>query len=378
MNTTFNLSFYCRPSKSDRKGLAPIEISLIINGKRTFINLPRKEYPETFRKEMTTRRNTPTKDYCNEIRRKVNEMQTDMLRNDIPITAQSLKEYFKNGGVKTYTLGDLKKDYLTLIMKRIGTDLTYSAFKKYQNAFDCMEKFIPTDTELSSVSTGKIQRMIGEMNATYEKSTVAGIITKIKTAFTYAHNSNMVNNNPFNGIKVQRPKKDIVYLTETELEQIINLNIDNDSISDVRDAFVLQSATGLAYIDIYNLKKEDIQIAEDGTHYIVKNRHKTSTQYTTVVLPFGVEVLKKHDYELHIISNQKYNAYLKVLQGMSGIKTNLTTHIARKTFATLLINRGIRMETVSKALGHSSTRITENYYAELQKNTVIKEIKSIF
>ena len=43
---TFSTRFYCRKSKADKQGLAPVELSIVINGERTYIRLPRKERPE--------------------------------------------------------------------------------------------------------------------------------------------------------------------------------------------------------------------------------------------------------------------------------------------------------------------------------------------
>ena len=172
--------------------------------------------------------------------------------------------------------------------------------------------------------------------------------------------------------------KKIEYLTEEELSRINDLKIDNKSLEDVRDAFILQSATGLAYIDLLNLRKEDIKVTEDGTHYITKQRHKTETEYTTVVLPMGVEVLKKHNYNLRVITNQKYNLFLKTIQALANIDKTMTTHLARKTFCCLLLNKGVSINTVAKCAGHADIKITRSYYATLQEATVIKEVKQAF
>lgn len=378
MRTTHTLQFYCRQSKANKNGLSKIELSIIINGKRVFINLPREEYPDNFKKHISSKRNNPLKEYLDEIRTKFKDIELDMMRNNIPLTADNVREYYKSGGVRTNTVGDLFTEYLEMLNKRVGKDLTHSAYKKYQNAFDCFKRFCSESTELSLVTKGMVEKFLIDCNSKYEKSTTCGIMTKVKTAFTFAKDSNLMQINPFSGVKYSRGKKDIEYLTEDEIKAIYDLNIDNKSLSDVRDAFILQASTGLAYIDIYNLKKEDIKICEDGTHYIVKNRHKTNTQFVTVVLPIGVEVLKKHNYQLHIISNQKYNLFIKTIQGMTGIDKNITTHLARKTFATLLLNKGVRLETVSKALGHASVKITQSAYSKLLNNTVINEIKAVF
>lgn len=375
---TYSLSFYCRKSKADKKGLAPIELSIIINGKRVFINLPRKEYPDIFKKSVETKRNNPIKEYIDEVRNQFNSVQLDMMRNNIPLTSETLKEYYKTGGVKQFTIEDAFKEYQQLLFKRVDIDLTYAAYKKYIDAFNCFFKYVDKTKELTSVTPATIEGFLVDCNTKYTASTVCGIMTRIKTVMQYQRDNNRLQINPFLNVKYSRGKKDIEYLTEEEINKIYNLEIDNKSLSEVKDAFILQASTGLAYIDIYNLKKEDIQINSDGTHYIIKNRHKTNTQYTTVVLDKGVEVLKKHNYQLHIISNQKYNLFLKTIQSLAGIETNLTSHLARKTFATLLLNKGVRLETVSKALGHSSSKITQSAYSKLLSNTVINEIKAVF
>lgn len=78
------------------------------------------------------------------------------------------------------------------------------------------------------------------------------------------------------------------------------------------------------------------------------------------------------------MTNQKLNAYLKEIQTITGIRKTLHTHLFRKTYGTRLLNRGVRLETVSKCLGHSSTQITQQVYAKLLQETIISEVKQAF
>lgn len=65
---------------------------------------------------------------------------------------------------------------------------------------------------------------------------------------------------------------------------------------------------------------------------------------------------------LPVLTNQKMNAYLKEIADICGIRKNLTTHLARHTFATTItLGNGVPMETVSKMLGHSSISTTQIY-----------------
>lgn len=378
MRATHTLQMYCRNSKANKQGLANIEVSLIINQKRVFINLPRKEYPSTFKKAMESKRGNEIKDYIDEVRRKFNTIELDMMRNNLPLTAESVREYFKSGGIRTYTVGDLFSEYLELLSKRIGKDLTHSAYKKYQNAFDCFKKFCPETTELSAITKGIVEKFLIDCNSKYQKSTTSGIMTKVKTVFTFAKDSNKIQINPFLGVKYSRGKKDIEYLTEDEINRLKTKEIDIDRLAKVRDIAVFQIASGLAYIDTVKLRKEDIHFSEDGTCYIYKKRQKTNVEYTSVVFPEGVEILKKYDYKLPTISNQKGNAYLKEIQTICSIEKSLHFHLFRKTYATRLLNKGVRLEIVSRALGHSSVKITQSAYSKLLNNTVIDEIKAVF
>ena len=101
-----------------------------------------------------------------------------------------------------------------------------------------------------------------------------------------------------------------------------------------------------------------------------KKRGKTGVTYILPLNDTAISLLRKYDFELPIITNQKYNAYLKEIANICGIKKTLTTLLARHTAATLMLNAGIAIEVVSKTLGHSNTKMTQ-HYAKLLDKTVI-------
>ena len=378
MRTTSSLQYYCRLSKATKNGLAPIEASLIINGKRVFINLPRKEYPNEFKRLTEQKRNNPLKEYLFEVRNKFNEIQTDMMRMNIPLTAETLKDYFKTGGVKPYTLENVWTDYLKIQAQRIDKTITLMSYHKYESARNTMYEYVPKTTQLSAITPSTIQTILVGLQSKYKEGTVCSIMTKIKTVLTFAKDNGKMDINPFQNIKYGRGKQDIVYLTEEEIHTLANKQFDIDRLEKVRDLAVFQIASGMAYIDTQKLKPEDIHYDADGNCYIYKERQKTGVKYTAVVFPEGVEILKKYNNHLPSISNQKGNAYLKEIQTLCGISKTLHFHLFRKTYGTRLLNRGVRLETVSKCLGHSSTQITQMAYSKLLKETIIKEVSKVF
>ena len=378
MRTTYNLSFYCRNSKADKKGLSPIEVSLIINGKRVFVNLPRKEYPETFKKMTEAKRSNDLKEYLEEIRIQFNNIQTELIKNGVPVTAESIREYYRNGGYKPYSVEQLWEEYLAIQKKRVGVTLSKMSYDKYVSARNTFYEYVDKNKELTQINSATIQNILVNLQSKYQEATVCSIMTKIKTVLFFAKDNGKLNINPFQGIKYGKGKKDIVYLNENEILALRKKKMDVERLERVKDIAVFQIASGLAYIDVMNLRPEDIHFEEDGTCYIYKKRQKTGTEYTSVVFPEGVEILKKYNGNLPKISNQKGNAYLKEIQTLCKIHTNLTFHLFRRTYATRLINSGVRLEVVSKCLGHSSTAITQQAYSKLLNKTIIKEVKAVF
>lgn len=85
-------------------------------------------------------------------------------------------------------------------------------------------------------------------------------------------------------------------------------------------------------------------------------------------------VLEKYGWRLPILSNVKYNEYLKVMAQTAGVDKPITSHWARHTGATVLLNAGVDMETVARVLGHSSTKVTRSTYARLLDDTVVRKM----
>lgn len=376
MRTTFCLAFYCRHSKADKQGLAPIELSIIINGKRVFIQLLRKERPAEFKKAIQSKKTNPTKEFLEEIRRKFYEIETELIREGIPVTASSLRDYYRNGGTKKYTLDSLFTEYLTLLKKRVGHTLTPGAYRRYEVSRNTLYRYISPETPVQNLTPGDIQNFLIELQTQYEDSTTCSIMTRVKTVLEYAHSNGYITINLFSGCKYGKGQKEVTYLDEDDINRLMTKDLHTPRLDRIRDLAIFQISSGLAYIDTQLLTPGDIHTV-GGITYIQKPRQKTGTEFTSVVLSPGVEVLKKYDYNLPKISNQKMNAFLKEIQVLCGIKTNLTTHLFRRTYATRLLNSGVRLETVSKALGHSSTQITQAAYAKVLKETVISEIGSI-
>ena len=184
--------------------------------------------------------------------------------------------------------------------------------------------------------------------------------------------------NPYKWIEIDKGKEDSIHkcLTPEEVHRLSTAEMGTESLERVRDVFLFQTYTCLSYTDLKDFKASEIKEARNMKVYIGE-RIKTHKTFTIPLLPPAIEILEKYNYHLPIISNVKYNAYLKVVAQSAKIDKPLTSHWARHTGATLLLNKGIDMQIVSKICGHSSIKITEQVYAKLLDKTIIDAVSKI-
>ncbi len=372
MRTTLEIAFYCRASKATKKGVAPIEISISLNGTRKFLNLPLKVNPSDFNKKHKPQY---IEDYLSSQRTLVNNAVVDLAKNNLPLTINALKEYIQSGGVKSYTIKDWQTDFFKMLGKKLKSEMSLPHYKRYEYVQGIIYQYLKEDDELTQITPLLMDEIYTDLKAKYELSTACGYMTKIKRMVKFAIDNGKLTINPFQSIKIKKGEKQIEFLTAPEIDKLeaLHMVLTNKTLIGVLDVFLFSCYSGLAYIDMKELQPNDIRYKE-GYAYIEKKRHKTGTTFTSVLFPQALSILQRYDYHLPVITNQKTNEYLKQLGAMAQIDTNLHCHLGRATYACQLLNSGVRMETVARALGHKKMDITAKHYAKLLNTTVIQEI----
>lgn len=173
--------------------------------------------------------------------------------------------------------------------------------------------------------------------------------------------------NPYKWLHIEKDKDSGLqkYLTLEELHMIERAKMSLPSLERVRDLFVFQTYTCMAYTDLCDF---DASQVKDGIY--TGNRGKTGQEFSFLLMEPARKVLEKYANKLPIVSNIKYNEYLKLVAKEAGVQKNLTTHWARHTGATILLNAGVPMDIVSKILGHSTVNETRRTYAKLLDKTI--------
>ena len=212
---------------------------------------------------------------------------------------------------------------------------------------------------------------------------VSFFIFSTKRIILIARNNGILTGNPFANYKIRLEKVDRGYLTEDEIKIILKKKMVSERLEQVRDVFIFSCFSGLAYVDVANLKEDNIRKSFDGNLWIITKRQKTNTDVNVPLLDIPKMILEKYKGKLPngkvlpIISNQKLNAYLKEIADVCEIKKNLTFHLARHTFATTTtLAKGVPIETVSKMLGHTNIETTQ-IYARITNNKISNDMQGL-
>lgn len=186
----------------------------------------------------------------------------------------------------------------------------------------------------------------------------------LKSLLNRAVKMNIIASNPYERLKGEFSrgvKESVEYLTEEEIAAVESLHpMKGTQVAMARDLFVFQLYTGLSYSDA-----QAFDIAEyknvNGRWINTGERIKTGVPYVSQLLPQAVEVLERYNWQVPQINNMQYNASLKDIQKALGIRTRLHSHLARHTFATRMLAMGVKIENVSRMLGHSNITMTQRY-----------------
>jgi site-specific recombinase XerD len=219
-----------------------------------------------------------------------------------------------------------------------------------------------------------------------QSNTVMKYIKILKQILNYAVALDWIPSNPFNQFKCTYRSPDRIVLTQDEIDVIFYKHMPNERLEQVKDVFLFACYTGYAFSDIELLNHNSIVKGIDGEIWIHANRVKTDVRENVMLLDIPLSIIEKYKDNpnctvkgrlLPVMSNQKYNAYLKEIATICNINKLLTSHIARHTFATTItLANGISLESVSAMLGHSSIKTTQ-IYAKVVQSKLSTEMKGL-
>lgn len=391
-----NIRYIVAINKTNKQGNSTILLRITYNKKRKQFSTGLSLNPKNWNSKQQ-RVEPPEQDieYLNTqlslIRQKLNQAFLFLQVKGTPFTVLDIYNQYKGetpkdemGVMEAYRLHSQR------MKKLIGIEIKNVTYQKYLESGKHLQDFIKykfksNDTYLKGLKSGFLDQYeyFLKTEKKLAQSTLNKAIQRFRKVINYAVAEDNLQKNPFLLYKPKRVKKEVIYLTKEELSIIENHHFELDRLERVKDMFVYCCYTGLGFKEMVDLKKENIFKEFDDKLWIHIYRNKTERSYKIPLLAKAETIMKKYEDEnsefvLPRIHNQPFNAYLKEIAVICGIKKHLTHHIARKTFATtILLYNDVPMEIVSKLLGHSKIQTTQEHYGHILDENVSKQIKRV-
>jgi integrase len=297
-----------------------------------------------------------------------------MQERDNYVSAEKVKNSFLGFDQKQQTILELFDLHENEQKQQIGLNISEGTLKKYRLARRHIAEFLVFKFNLTDIPVKEINKQFISDFETYlfssQQFSKNYIITLLKTfrhILEVGIHKEWIFRNPFQDIKLRWQKVDRGFLTQSEIETLIEFHFEDHKLERTRDIFIFCAFTGLSYSDVKRLTHDNIQSFTDGNMWIKGKRKKTDTDYIIPLLNIPKMILEKYKgktaegYLLPVVHLVWYNRLLIKIGKLCGIKKHISSHLARHSFATLTLNNGVSIESVSKMLGHTNIATTQIY-----------------
>ena len=396
---TMSILFFVLKTKLLKNGEAPILMRITINGQYEETRIQRSISLKLWNAAKSCskgkdRTSNELNNYLSELSARALEKHKELMLEQAFITpGLLLKRIFGKDTELRTLLGTIRQE-ITDMEKVVNIDYAPVTINRYKNVLKRMESAIPAFYEKEDITFYELTPefikafdMHLKTEACLCRNTIVRYMKCFKKITNMALAKEWMRKDPFYGYKMAQDETDPVFLTYDELKVIMEKEFTIPRLALVRDIFVFACFTGLAFADVSTLRRENIMQDNSGDWWIRKgrikleHRRKASSISNIPLLPIPLAILKNYENHpicikkrccLPVFCNQKTNSYLKEIADFCGIKKNLTTHVARHTFATTItLANNVPLQDISVMLGHASTRMTQHYARVM--NSSLKE-----
>lgn len=403
-------NFYLKEPKSENDTL--IYLVFRFNNQKLKYSVNEKINPDFWNSENQRIRETKKFPEYPEFNARLSNIETAVknayrkMQNDgIEITPDKLKEE-----LNILLLKEVKKQKQTFFefidnfieerkpVKASGTIKTYENTQNYLKSY-CEFKKCKLDFENIDLTFYASFMNYMTTEKKLAQNTIANKIKDIKTFMNEATERGLNQNLDYQNKRFKKITEDVdkIYLNIAELKKIYSKDItENKPLERVRDLFILGCYTGLRFSDFTQIKKENII---DGNKIKIRTQ-KTNDVVVIPVHPFVKEILDKYDGNIPFaLSNQKMNEALKLIGELAEInemimnsitrggkveKTTtekyklISTHTARRSFATNLYLADVPAITIMKITGHKTDKSFLRYIRISQEENANKLLNHPF
>lgn len=383
LSKTFSLLFFLKKPRNYKSGKMPIYIRLAIEGRRIELSAQRDCEPDKWNSRAGRKIGNKEdvrllNSYLDTLQNRAHEAHRHLIDHGIAVTSENLKSMFSSKGEKAITVLEVFRKHNDEMFALVGRDFTLSTYNRYEAALRNVCEFLQYKHKVKDVPIDQMGYPFIADYAFYLKvvrhishNTAMRYLKYLKKVVLLCVKNGWLPRDPFFAFKITFDEVDRRPLDMQELQKIAEKEFNNYRLRKVRDIFIFCCYTGLAYVDVKNLRQRDIVIGHDNKPWISIKRQKTGTpsRVPLLAVPKGIIDFYCNDPAcvndgklLPVLTNQKMNSYLKEIGDVCQIERPITFHLARHTFATTItLSNDVPIETVSKMLGHKDLKTTQHY-----------------
>ena len=368
---------YDRRKRAGRNKAAAVELKVYADHKQKYLTTGVRLLPREWANgEVSACR--PDYAELNELlhtfKRKVTEILTQMIQQG-SLDLDALPNMINDQVTSQQTF----LEYARMITQRKVRTLAVGTYKRYIYFLRFLEDWggIKYFSDVSDINVLKMDDALRERGL--KESSRYNYHKILKVFVLQAVNDGLVQKNPYFRLGIKRGDEGgiVRHLTPKEFEKIESCDLDREVLRKVRDLFLFQTYTMMAYADLVEFSWKKCY-KEKGQVMYKEKRKKTKQEFVIPLVAPALEILERYRYKLPIISDQQYNRYLKLVVSYAGINKDVTSHWARHTGATILVNKGVPMHIIQHILGHASIRETERTYAKVLDSTIAESMANVW
>ena len=379
MKSIFRVVFYLRSNYVNKEGKTSVMLRIYLNNERlslgsTGISVKSSQWDKE--KERIKGRTTEALNTNLQLDNIASELQSIFRRIEMSdvVSLERIKSEFLGKKEEIDTLMQLFEKHNGDVAKQVGVSVGKATLQKYNVCKRHFSEFLEKQYKRSDLKLTELTYVVIREFDLYLRTevgqnpnTATKTMKTFKTITLLGQKMGVLLHDPFMNHRFHIEPVNRGFLTDEEILLIAHKQINIPRLELIRDIFIFSCFTGLAYIDVSNLTPDHIVTLGDK-QWIMTQRQKTSVETNVLLLDIPKAIIAKYGGKTYrngklfpMLTNQKTNSYLKEIADICSIKKNLTFHLARHTFATMSLSKGVPMESVSKMLGHTNIRTTQIY-----------------
>jgi len=396
MKSTFSIIFYLKRQVVKKDGTVPVMGRITVDGTQAQFSCKMTVNPNLW--DTKGGRMTGKSMQALEVNRKLDKMRVsiskhyqEIIDRDNFVSADKVKNAFLGLEYRCHTLMKVYEQSRDEMEKQYKAGMkSLSTFTKYRIGCAYVGEFLQSHYRVKDIA---LKELSLPFITNYETFLRIDKQLKINSAMVFVRNlramifraidNEWLVKDPFRRYEYKNEETTREILTKEEIHLLMETPITRKHMGLVRDLYLFCCFTGLAFIDLYNLKEENIKTFFDDGEWIVIHRQKTGTEADIKLLDYPKQIMEKYRglcKDGRVFPVPPYRSCLRSLKRLGkkcGITKPLSWHVSRHSFATsVCLSNGVPIETVSSMLGHKDIKTTQ-VYAKITKEKLSKDVEKL-